>query len=191
MMKVHRRLLLAASLAAILLPVSAAAKGSFTMATVSGPDWFGEIEITDPEVMAKLDMVAFMDMNHPIASPELLSVGYLLTRGYDDQGKFLPYDRIVVFPAAPGYVYYLETVNGSGSMDGRWYRMTGTGQAALLGELEAQGVRLSSWRAPAELSAPAADPAQWAIPLLTTVVGLAAGWILGRGQLDRLAARAA
>lgn len=190
-MRVHRRLLLAASLVAVLIPVSAAAKGAFTTATVSGPDWFGEIEITDPEVMASLGMVEFMDLNHPIAGPEQLGVGYLLTRGYDDQGSFLPYDRVMVFPAEPGYVYYLETVNGSGSMDGRWYRMTGTGQAALLGELEAQGVRLSSSRAPAEMPAPATDPAQWAIPLLTTVVGLAAGWILGRGQLVRLVARAA
>lgn len=185
MSKKTKWLLAVAALAALLVPLPAAAKGSFQMITVSGPDWFGEIEITDPDTLADLDMAAFMDIQNPAASPEQLGGGYLLTRGYfsgeGEAQRFTPFDRVIAFPGSPGYVYYLEIVNGSGPMDGRWYRMSEAGQAALLGALEAAGVRLGSSRALNPIPAPAGDPTPWLMPTLAGLVGAAAGWIAGRG----------
>lgn len=177
-------LMTAAALAVLLAPLPAAAKGSFEVITVSGPDWFGEIEITDPQTLASLDMAAFMEIQQPVASPEQLGGGYLLTRGYfsgeGDAQRFTPFDRVIAFPGSPGYVYYLEIVNGSGPMDGRWYRMTESGQAALLGALEAAGVQLGSSRALNPIPAAALDPTPWLVPALTALVGAAAGWMAGR-----------
>lgn len=191
MAKRIRPLMLVATLAALLIPASAAAKGSFSMVAVSGPDWFGEIEITDPQVLADFDMVAFMDIDHPLASPERLGAGYLLTRGYlsgeGDPARFKPFDRVMAFPGSPGYVYYIEIVNGSSPMDGKWYRLTETGQSALLGALEAAGVRLGPSRALSSSPAPAADPARWVVPALAALVGAAAGWIVGRGRSSEFA----
>lgn len=183
-MKRRIALLSTALLVCLLFPAGAAAKGPFTMVTVAGPDWFGEIEITDPESLSALSMDEFMEFDQQVSSPQQLSGAYLLTRGYlsDESRQFAPFDRVLFFPGSPGYVYYLETVNGSGPFDGHWYRATGAGQAALLGTLEAHGVQLNSARALSQPAAPPADPAQWLIPALTALAGIAAGWVLGSGR---------
>ncbi len=180
------------ALSALLVPIAAYAKGPFEMVTIAGPDWFGEIEITDPGALKAFDMLAFMDADHPLASPAQLSGGYLVTRGYfsgeGEAERFTPFDRLMVFPGSPGYVYYIEIVNGSGPMDGRWYRLSPGGQTALLGARESAGVRLASSRALNPIPAPASDPTRWLIPGLTAAVGIAAGWMLGRGRSQLTAA---
>lgn len=189
MAKKAQWILIAGALAALLIPTSAFAKGPFEMVTASGPDWFGEIEITDAETLEALGVVSFMDADRPVPSPRSLGRGYLLTRGYfsgeGDAKRFTPFDRVMVFPGSPGYVYYIEIVNGSGPMDGKWYRLTEAGQAALLGALEAAGVPFASSRALSPVPAPAADPTAWLVPALTALVGATAGWIVGRSRSER------
>jgi len=140
-MKGFKLLLIVAAIAgALTLPASA--KGGFEIVTISGPDWYGEIEITDADLLPSLDMNHFMNLDHPIAAPAQVGRGYLLTRGYVEGSERHMFDRIVYFPGSLGYAYYLEIVNGAGPMDGNWYTVTEDGKQALAAGLARHGVRL-------------------------------------------------
>lgn len=136
------RLLLVVTAVAAILAVPAAAKEGFNIVTVAGPDWRGEIEITDPELLASLDMSHFLNLDRPIDAPAQVGRGYLVTRGYVEGAERHMFDRIVYFPGSPSYAYYLEIVNGAGPMDGNWYTVSEQGDGALAVALQKHGVRL-------------------------------------------------
>ena len=184
MKQIKLLLFVAVLTAALTLPASA--KGNFNIVTVAGPDWFGEIELTGSNIPEFLILGGFFKPQQPINPPADLGRGYLITRGYDDDGERNMFDRMMYFPGAPGYVYYLEIINGSGPYDGHWFVVEeGEGQA-LISALTADGVRFP---AQPDLKEPAVVPE----PLdlmpafgmgLAVLVGGLAGWIL-RAARDR------
>jgi hypothetical protein len=172
--------LILAALSIALLPSSTSAKGGFTMARIAGPDWLGEIEITDPETLSQLDLGFFLELENPIASPETLGAGYLMTRGYVDRSEFVPFDRLLVFPGSPGHAYYLEIVNGSASMEGKWYRLTTDGRNAFLGVLPDHLDRGSAKATDPPISSGAVKPFPFLVTGLAALGGSIVGWVLGR-----------
>ena len=118
------------------------AKGEFNLITVAGPDWFGEIEIAGSDIPVSLVLGGFFDPQQPVTPPEGLDRGYLITRGYEESGERHMFDRMLYFPGEPGYVYYLEIINGSGPYDGAWFTVTDGEGENLLSALEAEGVYL-------------------------------------------------
>jgi hypothetical protein len=172
------------AVAALLIPGKVAAKAEISMVTAAGPDWYGEIEITDPETLIKLDLGVFLDLENPVLLSSGLGKGYLITRGYLDGDAFIPFDRLMFFPGTPGYAYYLEIVNGSGPMDGNWYQATEAGQTALLGALEAAGVSLSarpiSASSPPTGAAGSSGAPGFVAAGLTALVGGVVGWLAAR-----------
>jgi hypothetical protein len=177
-------LIVAALTAGLTLPASA--KAYFNLVTVSGPDWFGEIELTDSEIPESLIIGGFFNPQQPINPPADLGRGYLITRGYDENGERYMFDRMMYFPGAPGYVYYLEIIDGSGPYDGHWFAVEEKEGEALLSALSAEGARL-----PTEFTLVGPDPVPEPTDLipalgigLTALVGAMAGWIL-RAARDR------
>lgn len=157
-MKPIKLLLIVAALTSV-LTVPALAKGDFNIVTIAGPDWYGEIEITDADLLPSLDMNHFMNLDHPIAAPAQVGRGYLLTRGYVEGSERHMFDRIVYFPGSPGYAYYLEIVNGAGPMDGNWYTVSEQGEQAIAAGLQKHGVNLTK----IALSSPGEQPAGGAV----------------------------
>lgn len=169
------------AVALLLIPGEAAAKYDLTMITVAGPDWYGEIRISDPETLAQLDINAFLEFDNPVEAPSGLGEGYLVNHGYlNDEQQFVAFVRMMFFPGSPSYVYFIELVNGASSMDGKWYRATDAGSAALLGALQTGGAYLTVDPISGEIPQPASSTLFVATGL-ATLVGAAAGWLLGRG----------
>jgi len=174
----------AALAAALSLPASA--KANFNLVTVSGPDWFGEIELMGSEIPESLIVGGFFDPQQPINPPANLGRGYLITRGYDDDRERYLFDRMMYFPGAPGYVYYLEIVDGSGPYDGRWFAVEEGEGEALMSALAAEGVHFSVETAAQRLEVvPEPPDLMSALGIgLAALVGGLAGWVL-RAALDR------
>lgn len=120
----------------------AAAKGMVEQVLISGPDWFGELVINDPQLLPDLSPAMLEDMNSRVEFVQGIGRGYLLARGFFHQGEFKVFDRVMYFPRpapAPGLVYYLEINNGFGPYDGRWFLATEAGDRAMTQILAAQG----------------------------------------------------
>jgi hypothetical protein len=166
--------------ALLLIPIEAAAKYELTMITVAGPDWYGEIKISDPETLAQLDINAFLEFDDPVAPPGGLGEGYLVNHGYlDGEQQFVAFTRMMFVPGSPSYVYFIELVNGASSMDGKWYRVTHAGKVALLDALRAGGAHLTIDPISGEIPQPT-GVAQYVGVGLAALVGAAAGWLMGR-----------
>ncbi len=187
-MKIAKLLILVA-LAVAFPSAPASAKAIFNIVTVAGPDWFGEIELTGSNIPESLIQGGFFNPQQPINPPADLGRGYLITRGYDDDGEREMFDRMMYFPGTPGYVYYLEIINGSGPYDGYWFTVVEGEGEALLSALSAEGVRLPADTV--EINSAAPDPGSEPLDLmpalgigLTALVGAVAGWVL-RAARDR------
>lgn len=169
------------AVALLLIPGRAAAKYDLTMITVAGPDWYGEIRISDPETLAQLNIDAFLEFDNPVTAPSGLGEGYLVNHGYlNDDELFVPFVRMMFFPGSPSYVYFIELVNGASSMDGKWYRATDAGSAALLGALQTGGAYLTVDPISGEVPQPA-NSTLFAATGLAILVGGVVGWLFGRG----------
>ena len=163
--------------------VSAQAKGVVDKVTLVGPHWYGEIEITDPDLLEYLSLGVFADFERPLELPALVSAGYLMTRYYDYNGEYQPLDRVMYFPGAQageGMVYFIEMTDVNGPYDGGWLRVRPESEAALLTWLSDEGaIPVSIDFGSPEINSPAADQA-----LLTgggmLLVGLLGGVALGR-----------
>lgn len=198
----HIRLLLFVAAVAANLVVPAAAKGIFNIVAIAGPDWHSEIEITDPEVLASLEMGVFLIHDREVSPPAKLDRGYLITRGYEDGPERHMFDRIVYFPGSPSYAYYLEIVNGAGPMDGNWYAVSEQGNRALAAALQKHGVSLpepstvtlgepieqtASETVPPVIESPRVSfgvPETVGVLTVAVLLGGAAGWVL-RTSRDR------
>ncbi len=122
------------ALAAFLPMERVAAKGSPDRIVIVGPDWFGEIEVTDPEALQALGPSVFEEFDSPAESMDSLQRGYLLTRGFIHDDVFHPWDRVIYFAdpsGGRGLVYYLEIVDGFGPNDGKWYYVSEQGESAI------------------------------------------------------------
>jgi hypothetical protein len=171
--------LLAAAL--LLIPGKAAAKAEISMVTAAGPDWYGEIEITDPQTLSQLEIYEFLEFENPVTPPGGLGEGYLLNHGYLDEEQFVAFTRMMFFPGSPSYAYFIELVNGATPMDGKWYRVTSAGAAALLEGLRAEGARLTVDPISGEMTQ-STGLAQFVAAGLALFVGGSAGWLLGRNR---------
>jgi hypothetical protein len=189
MMKKVAVLMILVLLVAAIPGGSVAAKSYIEVVTIVGPDWFGEIELTESEIPESLVLGGFFNPQQPVSPPADLGRGYLITRGYDDDGERRMFDRMMFFPGEPGYVYYLEIINGSGPYDGYWFTVAEGEGEALLSALSAEGIRLPADTV--EINSTAPEPAPEPLDLmpalgigLTALIGVAAGWIL-RAARDR------
>lgn len=154
------------------------------MVTVVGPDWYGEIEVTQPEVLEHLDIAAFVNFNAVVEAPSALEQGYLLTRHMLVDGEYQAFDRVLYFSnpqGGLGYVYYLGMVDAHGSYDGKWYRVSEKGEEALWGVLQASDVRRASASVGANVAPSTGESTlEQHLWLFTLAGGLGAGWFLGR-----------
>ncbi len=164
----------------LFLSIPAQAKGGAVKVVLSGPDWYGEIVVEDPGLLGHLGTAAFEDFQSSPEIPADLGAGYLLDRYSDASEGALPFDRVLYFPdpaGGRGYVYYLETVNGHGPYDGRWFQATPEGEAAVRTVFDTHGV-LTTTRPVDRGALPG-----WirgALNLVPPLAGLLIGWLLGR-----------
>ena len=149
------KLMIISVLIAAAMSTPAFAKSEFNLVTVAGPDWFGDIEITGSDIPTSLVLGGVFDPQRPLTPPEGLDRGYLITRGYEEDGERVMFDRMLYFPGQPGYVYYLEIINGSGPYDGHWFRVTEGEGELLLSALEKGGVHLPKFESASEASSSA------------------------------------
>jgi hypothetical protein len=108
------------------LPHRVNAKGPAARITITGPGLTGEVVIEDRATLDTLSMAALEDFLAPLTDiPENLGPGYELTRFYqDDNGSYIPFDRVMYYPdrsGQGGYVLYEGIVNGWSGNDGRWF----------------------------------------------------------------------
>lgn len=108
-----------ALLTALLISVTAFAKGSFAFITITGPKLRDAVRSTDPALTT--DFFAFADFYHDKAkAPASPGAGYEITRFYTRGRGEIAFDRLHYYPEA-GFVYYDGIVNGSSEYDGEWY----------------------------------------------------------------------
>jgi hypothetical protein len=164
----------------LLLSIPAQAKGGAVKVVLSGPGWYGELVVEDPGLLGHLGTASFEDVESSPEIPPDLGAGYLLDRFGDSGEGALPFDRVVYFPdpaGGRGYVYYLETVNGDGPYDGRWFHATPEGEAAIQAVFDAHGVLAS---APPVNRESAPEWVRTALSLVPPLAGILVGWLIGR-----------
>ena len=130
--------ILVALLAALVLTQAALAKGPPQKVTVSGGDLPHEIEITGDEAL--LNALAMMSLEDyqtltPDAPETISGDGYLITRFYEvSSGRYVAFDAVRYYPnpdGGKGYLNYVGIVNGWSEYDGKWFRPSASGEAAL------------------------------------------------------------
>jgi hypothetical protein len=117
----------------------ASAKGPPQHIAITGPWLAGPIEVTDAEVIARLDGLENIDSpaQRPPASIEAV---YVITRSMQDGNSYRAFDQILYVvpgPGGPGLVYYVGIHNGWGPYDGKWYAVRPGPERALLELLQA------------------------------------------------------
>ena len=167
----------------VVVPVSA--KGWVDRVTLVGPHWYGEVEITERQVLDYLALGEFADFEQELEPPVRVSAGYLMTRSVELDGEFLGVDRVMYFPGAQpgeGVVYYIEMIDALGPYDGDWFRVRPDSEAVLLNWLMEEGVIPAS----IEFESPEIKGAETDRDLLVSggmlLVGLLGGAALGRRE---------
>jgi LPXTG-motif cell wall-anchored protein len=176
---------LALALLAALTTVSLAlAKGPPDKLTISGPGLQGEIEVTDPALLADIGFGGLEEFDsngrHGIPEPAV-GEGYTLIRLLrNPNGTFQPWDQLRYYPNAldgRGVVFYDGLIGPNTSeFDGRWYFARPAGEAGMQRLLATLGVT-----APV----PQALPATGATTARPWLIGLGAALLLAGGLLHR------
>jgi hypothetical protein len=108
-----------AVLTALVMTISAFAKGGFSFIAITGPNLKEEIRSTDLTLTE--DFFAFADFyRNKTSAPADPGPGYEITRYYVDGKREIAFDRLHYYPET-GFVYYDGIVNGSSEYDGEWY----------------------------------------------------------------------
>src|SRR5829696_1698940 len=111
--------LASALLAAMLISISASAKGSFAFITITGANLKETARTADGELTH--DFFAFADFYQSKSdAPVDPGVGYEITRYYIDNNREVAFDKLYYYPDT-GLVFYDGIVNGSSEYDGKWY----------------------------------------------------------------------
>jgi hypothetical protein len=120
---------------------AALAKGPPQKVTISGGDLSAEIEVTDDAgILEALGTMMLEDFDTrtpdaPEGFDDSWGDGYLITRFYEDPpGHFFPFDAVLYYPdpeGGRGYIQYLGIANGWSEYDGKWFRASAEGEAAL------------------------------------------------------------
>jgi hypothetical protein len=161
----------------------AGAKGAVDRVSLVGPHWYGEVEITDREVLDVLGLGLFADLEKPLERAPLVSAGYLMTRSFELEGEYRLLDRLMYFPGeepGEGVVYYIEMVDAHGPYDGKWFRVRMESEATLLNYLSQEGILPSSivFQSPENISSGADQALLVGGGML--LMGLLVGVALGR-----------
>ncbi len=133
-------LLIAAGLLLAVHP--ALAKGPPDKAVISGPGIAGEHAITDAATLRDLGMGTLEDFQRPLEAPTQAGAGYQIDRFFRTGSRFFPFDRVVYYPPAAGergLIFYagMGVVGyGASEYDGKWFRATAAGDAAMQQLLE-------------------------------------------------------
>ena len=163
----------------VLLGASPAlAKGPPDKAVIRGPGLTGEIAITDATMLSDMGLGSLEDFQSPLDAPSQTAAGYQIDRFFRSGGTFQPFDRLVYYPPASGergrifYAGMAVVGYGSSDYDGKWFRATAAGDAAMQ--------RLIGHLAP-QLGLPATGTISSRAGLVTLLVGLLL--IVGAGRL--------
>jgi hypothetical protein len=161
--------LLLATSAAWLFRSTAQAGADAIKLVVQDPASGAEFEVTEP---ALLGFMAFANLSEPLAETPQVSVGFKITR-YWDNG---PFDRFHYYPGtdrAPGYLFYDGFLQGWSSSDGKWYETYPEADQMMILLLSERGLITAS----PNLSLPLGIGAGLLIAALT-----AGGYFLSRGR---------
>jgi hypothetical protein len=184
----------------------ALAKGETNHVTIQGPGIDGPWVVREPEFLDDLGMAQLEAVDDAAFPPAWIEEAYLVTRGYEDGARVVPFDQVLYAPDPQGgkaFVYYIGIHNGEGPYDRNWYHATASGQKTMEAVLRQAGAGTSAARlggaAPARKDAVSAEAAVVpSTPPRTTVTnvssratpqlalmafvvvaaGFSAGWIL-------------
>ncbi len=118
MNKTKRRLLLLTLVIALLtIPTFVVLAKELGSLTIAGPGIKGDLTLSDPKYMMKLEQAGFFDQAALIKPPENLNLdgGYSITAHLNLDGKIVPFVQMVYYPTSesqPGYVHYTGRLNG-------------------------------------------------------------------------------
>ncbi len=111
--------LASALLAAMIISISATAKGGFAFITITGANLKETVRAADEELTH--EFFAFADFyRNKTETPADPGPGYEITRYYIDNNREVAFDKLHYYPDA-GLVFYDGMVNGSSEYDGKWY----------------------------------------------------------------------
>ena len=124
--------------------------------TISGPGIKGELTLSDPKDMMKLEQSGFFDQAVLAKAPAGLGEGYYITAHLNLDGKIVPFVEMVYYPTEagqPGYVHYTGRLNGETLQKvDEWNILTRDADTAFRGLMTANNIILQS----ALIKAPAA-----------------------------------
>jgi hypothetical protein len=124
--------------------------------TISGPGIKGELTLSDPKDMMKLEQSGFFDQAVLAKAPAGLGEGYTITAHLNLDGKIVPFVEMVYYPTEagqPGYVHYSGRLNGETLQKvDEWNILTRDADTAFRGLMTANNIVLQS----ALIKAPAA-----------------------------------
>lgn len=105
------------------LPTTSEAKGMSDRIVISSPALSEDIIVEDESMLSALYLMAkFADGE--IDEPDDIDVGYELKRQSSHDGTYTGFDIVYYYPSTSdksGYVYYLGIVDGSSTLDRKWY----------------------------------------------------------------------
>jgi hypothetical protein len=124
--------------------------------TISGPGIKGELTLSDPKDMMKLEQSGFFDQAVLAKAPTGLGEGYSITAHLNLDGKIVPFVEMVYYPTEagqPGYVHYTGRLNGETLQKvDEWNILTRASDDAFRSLMTANNIALQS----ALIKAPAA-----------------------------------
>ena|SRR5258705_2931835 len=124
--------------------------------TISGPGIKGELTLSDPKDMMKLEQSGFFDQAVLAKAPAGLGEGYYITAHLNLDGKIVPFVEMVYYPTEagqPGYVHYTGRLNGETLQKvDEWNILTRDADTTFRGLMTANNITLQS----ALIKAPAA-----------------------------------
>ena len=100
----------------LLLPSTVFAK-ELGLLLISGPGIKGEVSVSDPSVLAKLEHSGFFDQSNRMkGAPENLGEGYTITSQLNLDGTMTPFIEMVYYPVEagqPGYIHVTGRLQGT------------------------------------------------------------------------------
>src|SRR5215208_3487050 len=125
---------------------------------ISGPGIKGELTLSDPDEMMKLEQSGFFDQSALAKAPADLGEGYTITAHLNLDGKVVPFVEMVYYPTdegQPGYVHYTGRLDGETlrKVD-EWNILSRASDQAFRGLMTASNITLQSAliKAPAEVA---------------------------------------
>ena len=119
-MKTKRHLIsVLLALAVLVIPTAVFAK-ELGLLIITGPGIKGDLTVSDPSVLSKLEGSGFFDQSNRLKSaPENLGEGYTITSNLNLDGTMTPFIKMVYYPVEEGRAGYIHMI---GRLDGETLR---------------------------------------------------------------------